>query len=191
MVAQSTLELLPLKPHSVALQVMGLSVLPVRARCTWQYWSAAVQGGAAQGRAGSSQLFEHAAACGRQSSARPCLPACLPARPPACQGAGRKEQLAGAARAMGGAEGRCRRTCAGQLLPIRGGAGVAHNIEGAGVDGLLHASALRQARGRGAGAACAACKAAALWQGFAGRNGAPRGGARRAGRAQQNATNAC
>ena len=41
MVAQSTLELFALKPHSVALQVMGLSVLPVSAKCTWQYWSAA------------------------------------------------------------------------------------------------------------------------------------------------------
>ena len=52
-VAQSTLLLLPLKPHSVALQVIGLSVLPVRARWTSQYWSAAAQYTAATRRDGA------------------------------------------------------------------------------------------------------------------------------------------
>jgi hypothetical protein len=55
-VAQSTLELLALKPHSVALQVMGLSVLPVSARCTWQYWSAAVQYKPGEGKMGNQSL---------------------------------------------------------------------------------------------------------------------------------------
>jgi hypothetical protein len=41
---------------------------------------------------------------------------------------------------------RSRRTCAGKLLPTRGSAGVADNIERAWVNGLLHARALWQER---------------------------------------------